>query len=152
MSKFTKILLYVLLIVSAVIIVLFYVQASSVNFGIGNIGNLLQSITMIDALIWATYVLIAITIIALVALSILGMVENPKTLKKTGFVVLLAAILIAISYFLASGDPIVVNIEKQPTTAMLKLTDTGLIMTYILFGVALISLCSGSIIKAIRNK
>ena len=59
MSKFAKILEYVLLAVGVVIIALFYVQNGSGQFALSNLADVLSSTTLVDGLLWWVYALIS---------------------------------------------------------------------------------------------
>lgn len=152
MSKLSKYLQYLLLAVSAVLIVLFFVQNSAGTFKLENLSSVLNTTTMADGLIWWTYALVFLAIALVVILSIVNIAQNPKSLKRTGFTVLLAVVLCGVSYLLASGSPVEVNLEVQPSEATLKYTDAGLILTYILFAGAIIALLYGAVRKMINNR
>jgi len=77
--------------------------------------------------------------------------QYPKKLKKVGLSLLLVVVVFGIGYLLSSGDPINLNIENQPSEQTLKLTDTGLIVTYILVAVSIITIVGGSV-KSILDK
>lgn len=152
MSKFLKILLYVLLGLSTAVIVGFYVQSSSFNFGLSNMDAIMSSTTMVDGIILWTYLLLAISIVTLVGLAIFTMVNNTKSLKRAGVTLGITVVLILVSYFAASGDVVTVNVATPPTAETLKWTDTGLILTYILFFASLLALIGGGIYNAIKNR
>lgn len=152
MSKFTKILQYVLLALSAVVVALFYVQNSSGNFALENITWVMDNTSMVDGIIWWTYTLLLVSIALVVILSIAGLANDTSSLKRTGFTLLLAIVVIGISYLFASGDPVVVNIDEQPTYTTLKMTDTGLMLTYLLLAAAILSIVGGSVMRIIKNR
>lgn len=152
MFKFTKYIEYVLLAICCVIIVLFYVQSGTGMFKLSNLKTILSTTTMTDGLIWWTYALCALAILLVLALSIFAMVENPKSLKKTGFTLGLAIVLIVASYFLASGAPVQANVAKAPTAGALKLTDTILILTYILMGATILVILGGAVVNMIKKR
>ncbi len=152
MSKFAKILEYVLLAVGVVIIALFYVQNGSGQFALSNLADVLSSTTLVDGLLWWVYALIVLAIALILVLACVATFGNKKSLKSTGLVLLLAVVLVVASYFLASGNPVAVNVAEQPTEATFKLTDTILILTYILFVGVLASLLGGIVMNAIKKR
>ena len=77
--------------------------------------------------------------------------NNPKSLIKALLVIVGIAALVAIAYALSSGDP-VVNVKNQPSATWLKLTDTIMLLVYILGGAAILSILFGVIRNAITNK
>ena len=152
MSKFAKILEYVLLAVGVVIIALFYVQNGSGQFALSNLADVLSSTTLVDGLLWWVYALIVLAIALILVLACVATFGNKNSLKSTGLVLLLAVVLVVASYFLASGNPVAVNVAEQPTEATFKLTDTILILTYILFVGVIVSLLGGIVMNAIKKR
>ena len=71
---------------------------------------------MLDIVLFWAYALVIAAIVLVVVLSIINMAGNKKSLKKTGFLLLIAVVLIGLSYLLASGDPIAVNIMASKKT------------------------------------
>jgi len=151
MAKVLKITLYGLLVLSLVFIVLFYMQNGSGAFALSNMGWIMSNVTWVDGLLYWSYALCGIAVVALVVLAVMGMVENPKALRKAGIVVGLAVVLVIVSYLLASGAEVPVNIEPAPTASTFKMTDFFLVMTYILSGVAVVALIAGAVRNAINK-
>ena len=101
------------------------------------------------ALIWA-YILILITLIASIVFPLVAVISNPKALVRFGLVLAGAAVLMVISWLFSSGTPIEIigytgTENSDPGT--LKMIDTVLYVTYMLFGLAL-----ASILYAIASK
>ena len=101
------------------------------------------------ALIWA-YILIVITLIASIVFPLISVLSNPKGLLRLGAVLAGAAILVVISYLMSKETPIDIigytgTDNSDPAT--LRMIDTVLFVTYILFGMAL-----GSILYAIISR
>lgn len=152
MSKFAKILEYVLLAVGVVIIALFYVNNGSGQFALSNLAEILSSTTLVDGLLWWVYALIVLAIALILVLASIATFGNKKSLKSTGLVLVLAVVLVVASYFLASGNPVAVNVAEQPSAATFKLTDTILILTYVLFVGVIVSLLGGIVMNAIKKR
>ena len=94
------------------------------------------------ALIWA-YILIVITLIASIVFPLISVLSNPKGLLRLGAVLAGAAILVVISYLMSKETPIDIigytgTDNSDPAT--LRMIDTVLFVTYILFGMALASI------------
>lgn len=136
MSKFAKYLLYVLFAVSLVFIVGFFIDQDAV----------------LDSFLYYAYILVGIAILSIVILPLLSLGNNPKGLKRLLMTVVLAVVFVGVSYALASSDPLVVKINVEANENTLKLTDAGLILTYILSVGAFIAIISGGIIKMVRNR
>ncbi len=147
MSKILRIILISLMVLSLAGIVAFYVESASGAYALSNLAGAMAATGTLDMLLIWAYVLVFAAILLILILSIANMAGNKKSLKRTGFTCLLAIVLVVVSYFLASGDPVAVNLEVQPTFAALKMTDTLLIMVYILMVVVFASLIWGSVRK-----
>jgi hypothetical protein len=94
------------------------------------------------ALIWA-YILILLTMIASIVFPLIAVFSNPKGLIRLVAVLVGAAVLVVISYLLASDAPVSIigytgTDNSDPAT--LKMIDTVLFVTYMLFGLALASI------------
>ena len=144
-SKFTKILEICLLVISLIGLVVFFIYNS-------NTGLYTVTTGMLDIVLFWAYALVIAAIVLVVVLSIINMAGNKKSLKRTGFLLLIAVVLIGLSYLLASGDPIAVNMDVQPTHATLKMTDTLLNLSYALVVIALLALVWGSVRNLIKNR
>lgn len=101
------------------------------------------------ALVWA-YILVFLTLVAAIVFPLISVLSNPKALIRLLAVLAGAAVLVVISYFTSSAEPIDIigytgTENSDPGT--LKMIDTVLFVTYMLFGLAL-----GSILYAIISK
>ena len=104
------------------------------------------------ALIWA-YLLILITLIASVVFPLIAVISNPKALIRLLAVLAGAAVLVVISYLLSKDTPIDIigytgTDNSDPGT--LKMIDTVLFVTYMLFGLALASILYAIISRAFK--
>jgi hypothetical protein len=101
------------------------------------------------ALMWA-YILILITLIAAIVFPLIAVISNPKALIRLLIVLAGFAVLVVVSYLLASDTAMeIIGYEGTGNTdpGTLKMVDTVLFVTYMLFGLAL-----GSILYAITSK
>ena len=106
----------------------------------------------IDLLLRYTYVLFIAAVVIWIGLSIfISGRNNPKNLLKAAAVVVGIAVLVILAYVLSSGDP-ALNVKTHPTTQWLKLTDTMLLLTYVLGGAAIVAIIVGAVRDAINNK
>jgi len=101
------------------------------------------------ALIWA-YILVLVTLIASIVFPFIAILSNPKGLIRLLAVLAGAAVLVVIAYVLSKDTTIEIigysgTDNSDPST--LKMIDTVLFVTYMLFGLAL-----GSILYAIVSK
>ena len=136
MSKLLKYLLYILFAISIVFIIGFFVNED----------------VMLDPLLYYTYVLVGISFLAIILLPLINLIKNPKGLKKMLMTLVIALVIIGLAYLLSSGDPLLVKTNVEASESVLKLTDTGLILAYILSAGACLAILSGGIFKISRNR
>ena len=106
----------------------------------------------VNLLLRYSYFLLIAAVVILLGLAIIQSAKNnPKSLIKALLVIVGIAALVAIAYALSSGDP-AVNVKNQPSATWLKLTDTIMLLVYILGGAAILSILVGVIRNAITNK
>lgn len=134
--KYIKYLSYILLAISAIIIIVFYTS----GFSDGTLSLVLN---------WA-FILMGVALLGAIILPMFFSTGKgiKGTLIKFGVVVVLCVV----SYFAASGDPVQVTTNVEATGSELKLTDAGLIMTTILFVIAVLAILSSSVMSTIRNR
>ena len=106
----------------------------------------------VEALLYWAYAMVGLALASIILVGIyVGATTNPKGLLKTGIVVLAAAVLVAVVYFLAPGaEPVGYN-GKPETHGWLKITDTMLALTYLSCGAAILAVIVGSIVEATRK-
>ncbi len=147
MSKALRIILISLMVLSLIGIIAFYVENSTGVYAISNLAGAMATTGVLDILLIWGYVLTFAAILLILVLSLINMIGNKKSIKRTGFTLILAIVLVVVSYLLASGDPVAVNLAVPPTEGQLKMTDTLLNMSYILVVVAFVALIWGSVRK-----
>ncbi len=106
----------------------------------------------VDLLLRYTYFLFFAAVVIWIGLAIfIAGRNNPKNLLKAAGVVVGGAALVVLAYVLSAGAP-ALNVKTQPTPQWLKLTDTMLLLTYVLGGAAIIAIIVGAVRDAINNK
>lgn len=106
----------------------------------------------VDLLLRYTYFLFFAAVVIWIGLAIfIAGRNNPKNLLKAAGVVVGIAVLAVLAYVLSAGAP-ALNVKTQPTPQWLKLTDTMLLLTYVLGGAAIIAIIVGAVRDAINNK
>jgi uncharacterized membrane protein YuzA (DUF378 family) len=131
-NKILQIGLVVILAISAILFVLFYINGES----------------MTDTVLTWAYVLFVFTILLLIGFPIAFFIKNPKSGLRILYVIVGFAVLYFISYSFASDATNSVIYEKAKVTpAISKMIGGGLIMTYILVGISILSLVASSIVK-----
>ena len=106
----------------------------------------------VDTMLYCAYAFAAITLLAVVfGVVVIGGINNPKSLVKLGLGIVVIAAIVAVAYVLAPGTPAVGYLGEPVSDGTLKLTDTILNLTYLLFGGALLALVVGWIVGATRK-
>ncbi len=136
MSKFIKYLSYILFGLTAIITVLFFLDDKG----------------MLDTFLGYAYILLGFAILSAVGLPLINMLKNPKGLKSMLKNLLVIVVVVVLAYLLASGDPLKTTLETEPTASTLKLTDTGLIITYFLFAASVIAIVGGGLVNLLKKR
>ncbi|MBR5836353.1 MAG: hypothetical protein IKY66_09365 [Bacteroidales bacterium] len=106
----------------------------------------------VDNILYCAYAFAAIAIAAvLLGVLVIGGINNPKSLVKLVLGVVAIAAVVAVAYVLAPGTPAVGYLGEPVSDGTLKLTDTILNLTYLLFGGAVVALVVGWVVGATRK-
>ena len=142
--KYEKIIKWVLAVLFVVGIVF-----SFYGFAVGFESN---ANAPVDNILYCAYAFAAITVLAVVfGVVVIGGINNPKSLLKILLGLVAIAAIVAGAYMLAPGTPAVGYLGDPVSDGTLKLTDTVLNLTYLLFGAAILSLVVGWIVSATRK-
>lgn len=145
LAKIVSYILYALMIVSVLLALLFY-------FGKlvpGTEGtNMEEPVITKTILLWAG-ILAGLTALLSLVFPIIHMVANPKAIKTTVLTLVGVAVLIFIAWMLASDAVLDMPHYEGPDNVpkTLKLAGTGLYTTYILAGLAVLSILYSEISK-----
>lgn len=148
-GKIVTIILWVLLIISTVLVVSLMVNISD-NDADPVMGGWINS-----NLIWA-YILVAFAAGVAVISGLMHMVTDKKAAKRGVITLILFAIVAGISYVFASDSiPQFIGVDKfindgTLTAQVSKMVDTGLYATYILIGVAILSIAFSSVTRLFK--
>ncbi len=135
LNKILQIGLLVIFAISAILFVMFYIQGES----------------MTDTVLTWAYILFGFTVVLLIGFPIAFFIKNPKSGLRILFVIVGFGILYAISYTMASDATNADIYEKASVTpAISKFIGGGLIMTYILVGITILSLVASSVVKLFK--
>lgn len=133
-AKITKWILYVLIAIATVAGLLFYIDAMSTDLFL-NLGIFITIIGLIIMFISPIY----------------GFVTNPQNIKTLLISLAVGVVVIIISYSLAGNEYSQLQLEQYNITAQTsKLVGMGLMVTYIMFGLAVIAFIYSAITKAIK--
>ena len=106
-----------------------------------------------DIAIYWGYLLLVIALIVAVTFPVIYILRNPANLVRSLLVLVGIAVLVGLAYLVASGSSI--EIPGYTGTAntdykTLKLVDTGLIFSYFLLGLAILSILFSEVIKSFK--
>ena len=142
--KYEKIIKWVLAVLFVVGIVF-----SFYGFAVGFESN---GNAPVDNMLYCAYAFAAVAILAvLIGVVVIGGINNPKSLLKLILGIVAIAAVVAVAYVLAPGTPAVGYLGDPVSDGTLKLVDTVLNLTYLLFGGALLALVAGWIVGATRK-
>ena len=142
--KYEKIIKWVLAVLFVVGIVF-----SFYGFAVGFESN---GNAPVDNILYCAYAFAAVTILAvLFGVIVIGGINNPKSLLKLLLGIVAIVAVVAVAYVLAPGTPAVGYLGDPVSDGTLKLVDTVLNLTYLLFGAAILSLIVGWIVGATRK-
>ncbi|RLD29915.1 MAG: hypothetical protein DRI73_10705 [Bacteroidetes bacterium] len=145
LTKIISIILWVLLGVSIILVGLFYF-GSSVP---GTEGTNMYEPKITETLLNWAYIMVIATIVIALGFSIVNLITYPKKLKQAAFMFLGVGVLVVVSYYLASDQALSMpgydGNENVPKT--LKYVGTGLYLTYIIFGIAFLTIVYSEVAK-----
>lgn len=101
------------------------------------------------ALIWG-YILFIITAIFAVAFPLVQIISHPARLVRALIVFVGVAIFVGLAYMLSSDTPLAIpgfTGTQNSDPVVLKLIDTGLISTYFILGIALLSILYSEVVR-----
>ena len=142
-AKFTKILLWVLMILSVCVLVCGFLTGFEAKDGAAT-----------NVLLYWAYIVLGIALFSVICVGLyVTATTNPKGLVKIGVAVVAAAVLFGVCYLLASGAPAVgYSGTKLPSATELKMTDTILNLAYLVGGAAILSIIVAEVFMTIRKK
>lgn len=139
--KYLSIIKYVLLIVSAVLVI-----AGAVTFVEGE-----ENATLNLMLGWS-FAMIVLTIALTVIMPLIAVFQNPKSAVRSLIGLGIIVVVFLISYALATDDPITLaNGNVIDDTFELKFSDTALWATYIAFAGVILSILYGELYKVFKK-
>ena len=138
-------------IIKWVLVALFAIGAllSVLGFAIGFDAN---GDAPVDIMLYCAYAYALVAIAAvLFGVVVIGGMNEPKSLIKLGIGIAAIVVIVVLVWLLAPGTPAVGYLGEPVSEGTLKLTDTILNLTYLLFGGSLVALVAGWIIGATRK-
>lgn len=152
LSKLGTILLYVLMGVSVVLAIVFYMDVSELPSD----ATREMEMEVLDSSVnlflgWGAF-LVGFSALATLVFAVVGWISQPKKAVRALISIALLAIVVLIAYFMADATPL--NLPAYDGTGNTpewnKFAGTGLISMYILLGLAVLSIFSSGLIKLIK--
>lgn len=139
--KYLSIIKYILLIVSAIL-----VMAGAV-LGLEDS----ESAALNMMLVWS-FVMIVLTIVLTIVMPLITVFQNPKSAVRSLIGLGLIVVVFLVSYALATDDPITLASGKVIDDSFdLKFSDTALWATYIAFAGVILSILYGELYKVFKK-
>jgi len=118
---------------------------------LGTMDQNLGEYPYIDLLLRWTYIMLGVSISAMVLLPILGMIQDPKSAVRSLVGVGIVAVIVAICYAFSDASPVITQSKEFTNPIELRLSDTGLFATYVALAIAVISIFAGEIYKFFKK-
>ncbi len=107
----------------------------------------------VEVLLYWAYVMLGLAVLSWIGVGLVMSAKvNPKSLVKTGIILVGAAAVCVIAFLLAKGNPAMAYNGAPVTEGTLKLTDTILILTAIAGVAAIAAIIVGEIRMSIASK
>lgn len=127
--KYLSIIKYVFLATSALVVALFFLGA-----------------TEVDLMLYWAYALLGLTVAAVILLPLINVIKNPAGAMRSLVGLVIVAIVLGVSYALASDTPIPKSAGGFfENSTELKLSDMGLYATYFAMGATILIVIGGEI-------
>jgi hypothetical protein len=137
--KLAKYLKWILLGISAILLVVFFLLPHNT-----------ASDPMVDTyIIWA-YVLVAISLVLVLAFLLIDVSKTKKSLFTFLALIVGAVVLVAVCWLLAPGGEVATNATYTPKVS--KFSDAALYVTYAMVAASIIAIIWSAISNAIKNR
>ena len=138
MEKILKILTYVVLGITFVMTVIYFTNPDA------QVGNFL---------FWS-YLLFGAAVLLVVVFPLFNMAANPQGIKKMLRNLVLLVVVFGGAYLLSSSAQTLTTaaMATPPSPSALRMTDTGLYITYALCLIALLAIAASSVYTAVKNR
>ena len=118
---------------------------------LGTMDQNLGEYPYIDLLLRWTYIMLGISISAMVLLPILGMIKDPKSAVRSLLGLGIVLVILAICYAFSDATPISTPAKEFTNPMELRLSDTGLYATYVALAIAIVAIFVGEIYKFFKK-
>lgn len=157
-SRLSRWTLYAMSFITVVLIALFFLAGNVLPENqLPELVGLTEPV-FTDALLYWVYVLLGITILALLVFSLLGFANNFRHNKKSAInsllILVVFTVLLIVTYSIGDGTPLNIIGYEGPDNVkgMLKLTDMWLYSIYILMALTILSMLLSPVIKRIGKR
>ena len=137
--KLAKYLKWILLGISAILLVVFFLLPHNS-----------ASDAMVDTYIFWAYILVAITLVLVLAFLLIDVSKSKKSLIAFLAIIVGAVALVAICWMLAPGGEVTTNAAYTPQVS--KFSDAALYVTYVMVAASILAIVASAISNAIKNR
>ena len=149
MKKLSKIMTTIALIIGAIALVFVGIMWAKGDAAIVANTENVHSYTL-EPLFIMTYALMGISCISIIGFVIYNWIKNPQSLLSSLIYIGAFVLIILVGFLLKDSTPVVLSGGKVSTAADASLADFGIIVTYILGGLAVLAVIVGGIYKSSR--
>ncbi len=148
-QRLGQIFFYILLVVSVVLVVIFYVKYGNVNSDDPTSKKMSDLGPILNNFVYWTYFMIAVAVFFTLIFPIIHIISNPKSGLKTLLSLAVLALVLFVGYQLADDTILQIPGYSGPDNipSTLKLTGMGIYSMYIMLGGALLAMLYSSISK-----
>lgn len=132
--KYLSYLKYAFLVISALVVILYFVGVAS----------------DVDGMLYWAYILLGLTIAAAIILPAVNLAKNPKGALRSLIGLAVIVIVAGVAYALSDSAPIITAANTYDNPTELKLSDMGLYVTYTALGVAVLSIVVSEIYNVFK--
>jgi len=151
-QRLVQIFFYLLMAVSVVLVVIFYLKNGDINPDDSTSKQMREFGPALNNYVYWTYFMVAVTLFVTLIFPIANMVTNPKSGLKTLLSLAALALVLFIGYQLADDTIMQIPGYDGPDNVpnRLKLTGMGIFTMYIMLGGALLAMLYSSISRLFR--
>ena len=105
----------------------------------------------IDPLFIWTYILVAVSILALIIIPLPYMIRNPKTMKNFGIGVVVLGVVILLAFLLSSDTPLPFLENAASKNEWSRWADVNILAIYIMTGLAILAIALSGVMGIFKS-
>jgi glucan phosphoethanolaminetransferase (alkaline phosphatase superfamily) len=148
-NKFVNISLWILALISVILCLWVFIQCGRLNA----VTQKAEMMAVINPMLIWSYILVGIAAVLTIFLPIPQVIENPKSAIGIAIGLLAFIVVIAVSYFFASGEQLTFTPGHAPVSeGTIKFADVNLISVYIMLFATILVTVGASIVNILKMR